>query len=566
MTASLTASEVENDLAVVIRNEADTSDITTLNVDEGGSAKYKVKLAVLPTANVTVALTAATGDDSDITFSPSSLSFNTSNWNQLKTVTVRARQDNSDVAAGTKTITHTANGGNYSNITGTLTATESDNDTGSFVFSPANNVRVSENGTGTYTVKLSHEPGANVTVTLTEGTTAPNNDTDITINNPSLTFTPDNYDTAQTVTLAADDDSDKLSGKRDITHTASGANSGYAGDRAGFDAVTGTMTAVEAEDDLAVLIRNDADASDITTLNVDEGGSAKYKVKLSTQPTASVTVKLTAATGDSDITFSPSSMTFSTSSWDKAKTVTVRARQDNTDVIAGTKTITHTANGGDYTNVTSTLIATEVEDDTLTLVFNPTDDVQVNEGGTGTYTIKPEPQARRQYGHRRLYAARTTTTTATSASRTRTIQHDRATSRAALPSHRTNWNIARTITLDADDDDDVRNGQAEITHRINNTGPYYNITAHEVENDPGILIRNYADDSGPPLRWRLPPLLRRAGRQHRPIQGQARHPARGHGNRDHRGEDGRRQRHHDKQPVQQAADLHHRQTGTGVRP
>ena len=77
-------------------------------------------------------------------------------------------------------------------------------------------------------------------VAIAEGTTAPNNDADITISNPlnkTLTFTRDDYDTAQTVTLAADGDGDQIDGTRDITHTASGANSGYAGDRAGLLAV-----------------------------------------------------------------------------------------------------------------------------------------------------------------------------------------------------------------------------------------------------------------------------------------------------------------------------------------
>ena len=79
-----------------------------------------------------------------------------------------------------------------------------------------------------------------MTVTIAEGTTAPNNDADITISNPlnkTLTFTRDDYDTAQTVTLAADGDGDQIDGTRDITHTASGAKSGYAGDRAGMLAV-----------------------------------------------------------------------------------------------------------------------------------------------------------------------------------------------------------------------------------------------------------------------------------------------------------------------------------------
>ncbi len=501
-SATLFAIEAEDDVGIVLP--------ATASVNEAGTGTYRVRLSAEPTGNVYVSVRAASGSgqDTDITIKDTddstdgdqtgSILFTADNWSTSRTVTLTARDDD-DKVIGSRTINHSASGGQYGGITGTVTAEEAENDRAVVLSKSA--VSVPEGSTATYTVKLNAAPSANVTVTIAEGTTAPNNDTDITVTGPlskRLTFcryswgctSPNTvWSTAQTVTLTADDDNDSTNGSRTINHTADSTDTNY-------DDLTASLTASEVENDLAVLIRNEDDTSTITSLNVDEGGSAKYKVKLSTQPTASVTVKLTAATGDSDITFSPSSMTFSTSSWNQLKTVTVRARQDNTDVIPGTKTITHTANGGDYVNVTATLTATEVEDDTLTLVFNPTDDVQVNEGGTGTYTLKlsHKPAANadivivccsHNYDDGDLGIKDTDDSTPGDQPGGVTFTPD-------------NWNIARTITLDADEDDDAKNGQAEVTHQINNTGPYYNITAHEVENDPGILIRNYADDSDLP--------------------------------------------------------------------
>ena len=82
-------------------------------------------------------------------------------------------------------------------------------------------------------------PSANVTVTIAEGTTAPNNDTDITVTSPSsktLTFCSSSWgctspntlwSTVQTVTLTADEDNDNDSGSRTINHTADSTDTNY---------------------------------------------------------------------------------------------------------------------------------------------------------------------------------------------------------------------------------------------------------------------------------------------------------------------------------------------------
>ena len=241
------------------------------------------------------------------------LTFTPDDYSTAQTVTLEAAADNDDVGNGTRQITHSASNGGYDNKSATLTATEQDNDTASAAITlSASTVDVNENGTGTYTVKLSHKPGADVTVTLAESTTSPNNDSNITVKTPtgkSLTFTPDNYDTAQTVTLQATDDSDNLQGKRDIIHTVQTASGGYG------TSVTATITATEVDDENNIIFRNSADNADITGLEVAEGGSATYKVKLNVLPTANVSVALT-ATGDSSITFSPSSLAFTPQNYD----------------------------------------------------------------------------------------------------------------------------------------------------------------------------------------------------------------------------------------------------------
>ena len=287
VSRSITAREIDNTGQIKLRDAADSADITAISVPEGGNTTYKVKLSHQPTGSVTVRLqlqSTSDGGDGDISASPTTLYFNTSNWNTAKTVTVRAQEDDNDSDRGTRVITHTATGGSYNGATTTtktLTATELDNEVG-ITITPASGLTVTEGSTATYTVKLAAQPTHDVNITITEGTTAPNDDSDITVTTPSnktLTFTTQNYDTAQTVTVSAGEDADKLDGSRSLTHTASST-----GDLS-YNGLSETVTVTEIENDPAILL-------DRATIEVPEGRIATYTVRLSSPPTANVIVTM----------------------------------------------------------------------------------------------------------------------------------------------------------------------------------------------------------------------------------------------------------------------------------
>jgi hypothetical protein len=92
-------------------------------------------------------------------------------------------------------------------------------------------------------------------------------------------------------------------------------------------------------------------------LTVPEGGSAPLSVKLNQAPTSSVTVAV-GRTGDTDVTVSPATLTFTTANWNTAQTVTVSGAQD-ADSTNGTATIGLTASGWTAASVT----ANESDDD-----------------------------------------------------------------------------------------------------------------------------------------------------------------------------------------------------------
>ncbi|MCK4765179.1 MAG: hypothetical protein KAW12_23470 [Candidatus Aminicenantes bacterium] len=69
--------------------------------------------------------------------------------------------------------------------------------------------------------------------------------------------------------------------------------------------------------------------TDTTEVTVPEGGTAEFRVKLSPQPAADVTVHVSHVSGDSDITVQDgSSLTFTTSNWGTYQTVTLAAADD----------------------------------------------------------------------------------------------------------------------------------------------------------------------------------------------------------------------------------------------
>ena len=169
----------------------------TLAVGEGSSNTFTVKLAAQPTSDVTVTAAQTAGDSDLGVTGGATLTFTIANWNTPQTVTIGAAED-ADAANGTATIAVTSSG-----LTSqTVTATEVDNDTVGIMVTPTSGLVTSESGaTATFTVQLSSQPIADVTIALsssdtTEGTVAP----------ASLTFTSSNWNAPQVVTITGVDD------------------------------------------------------------------------------------------------------------------------------------------------------------------------------------------------------------------------------------------------------------------------------------------------------------------------------------------------------------------------
>ena len=130
--------------------------------------------------------------------------------------------------------------------------------------------------------------------------------------------------------------------------------------------VTGTTTntSVTAPDAVTLTITDD-DTRGVpvtpTELTVNEGASNTYKVVLTSRPTATVTVEVTAPS-NTDVTVDRTELVFQPGRWDTAQTVKVEAAQDTGDDDESA-TITHTVSGGDYDGETAADVDVKVEDD-----------------------------------------------------------------------------------------------------------------------------------------------------------------------------------------------------------
>ena len=213
-----------------------------------------------------------------------------------------------------------------------------------------------------YTVKLNSKPTDTVTVTIGGANPAVSLSGATLSNTNTLTFTTSNWDTAQTVTVTPVEDANGIAETITLTHIQSG------GDYTGIAADSVTVNVTDSDTRNVVLSP--------TSLTVTEGDDTgvSYTVRLSTQPSDTVSVSIGGHSG-TDLSISgaaPSNsntLTFSTSNWNTAQMVTVKAGHDG-NADDESETLTHTASGGDYANLTKDLPVTVTDDAPATVTVS----------------------------------------------------------------------------------------------------------------------------------------------------------------------------------------------------
>ena len=341
------------------------------------------KIAKVRTGSVLTAVTSTT------------LTFTAINYNIAQTVIVVGVNDDVESSDGrTVDIAFRASGGGYTGVTREIEATVTDNDDNSsgITITPSTNVRVDENNidaTETYTVRLDPAPTSTVRVTVRSAdpkiakvrTGSGTATTSIT-----LTFTATNTD--QTVTVVGVNDDVAADRSVTITHTTSGA---LGADKTGKHNIKVTVNNVA---DTAAVTIDDSGLKPIK----ENGGRDTYSVKLGSEPTSNVIVRVLNSS-PKVATVSPQSLTFTPRSWKTPRTVIVTSMNDDVDTRNRRTTIAHYIVMGDAAEYNTLAVAynaapgdhqvivTVTDDDDAGLTVTP-ESLIISQGRTDTFTVK----------------------------------------------------------------------------------------------------------------------------------------------------------------------------------
>ncbi|HTJ42147.1 MAG TPA: Ig-like domain-containing protein [Kofleriaceae bacterium] len=410
-------------------------DSATVTLGEGGTTTFNAHLAAQPSGTTMVMV--VSGNPGKASVGPALLSFDGTNYMTDQPITVTGVQDN-DLADESVTITLSSTG--FPNRV--VTAGVTDDDTQAVVVT-SQSVTVNEGTTNTVGVSLAFQPSANVvvSVTSTDPTTA-------SVNPSSLTFTPQNYDTPQNVTITGVEDSNAIADSTTLTMSAAGAT-------------PASVTVNVPDNDTLGIVTS------VATLSFAETGTGTIGFKLSAQPQANTTVTI-ASSNTAKATVSPASLTFTTSNWNAFQNVTVTGVHD-VDAVDASINVTGTS----APLATATVPTTVTDVDSVTIVTSVSS-VSLAEGGTGTYTVKlaAQPQANVTVNITSPNTAKATV------------------SPAMMTFTTSNWNVAQTETVTGVQDQDI--ADETVSLQVASSGlPTVNVTANVADDDTEqILVAN----------------------------------------------------------------------------
>ncbi len=434
--------------AQLVVTDDDTAGITispnSLTVTEGGPSRdYTIKLDSQPTSDVTV--TVALPSNAGFTVNPGSVTFTPQNW-RPQSISVTATEDENITDEPAAIISHTVTSSDalYRNAAAasvSVTVRDDDRDIG--VTISETSMTIEEGTTGTYTVVLRSQPTGDVTVTI-----AGNTDTDVSLYKNTLTFTDEDWNAAQTVTVTAEQDEDTVD-EDDVTLTHTVAST----DDSEYDGVSADSVTVSITDD-------DGAPPGVTvsksSLTIQEGSSDTYTVVLDSQPAGDVTVTI-AGHASTDVSLDKTTLTFTDQDWNTTQVVTVTADHDDDNEDEEDVTLTHTVAStadSDYDGITVDSVTVSVTDDDARVDIYPTA-VTVPERQSARYTVvlNTEP-----------------TGDVTVTINDPTDNTDVITNPATLTFTTEDWNSPQLVTVNAASDSDDDEDSATITHTVSGYG------------------------------------------------------------------------------------------------
>jgi hypothetical protein len=293
--------------------------LTTTEV--GRNATFTVVLDSQPRDLVTVNL--ASDNPAEGTVSTPTLNFNAENWDTPQTVTVTGVND--DIADGNISYNiildaAMSNDPNYNGVNpADVSVINADNELPGVTVNPTEGLTTSEGGnTAEFEVVLNTQPIDTVNFSISS-----NDPTEGTVDQPTLSFTPDNWNTPQTVTVTGVND-DFADGEINYTVAITA------------DANTSDPNYQTIDPPDVNLVNQDNNIADIVVspttglVTSEAAGNDTFTLVLTSQPRADVVVNLS-SNKPTEGRVSSEALTFTATNWQTPQTVTVTGVDDRVD-------------------------------------------------------------------------------------------------------------------------------------------------------------------------------------------------------------------------------------------
>jgi hypothetical protein len=470
---------IDNDTAgITVRDKKGTAN------EGGGSMTFTVALNSRPAGTVTIDVSGSPAAQASV--SPSSLTFQPSDWSSAQQVTVTGIND--EVVDGdpiyTVTLVAASNSDqDYDNLEPeSVTTPIVDNDTEGITVVILDDESSELGDPASFSIVLNSQPTENVTIPLSSSNP---NEGSLAAADTSVVFTPDDWNSAQIITVHGEDDQIDDGNKqyRILTGPAESDDPLYSG--LNHDDSDSNITNIDNEA-AGISLEILDDTSRETAIPDGDDGTASFRVVLNSQPTDTVRIPIESSNtleGSLDgVTF----IEFTTANWDEAQTITVVGVND--DSVDGNQDYqitldSPTSDDPGYSALAPRQVAlSNVDDDSPGVDISPPPDeaLIISEGPPGPKTATFDIVLRSQPKGVVTIPLSVSDDTEATLGQVTSVEFDS-----------TDWRTTKQITVTAVDDN-IKDGQQAtkvLTGAVESTDSDYND-----RNPPDVLLNTVDND------------------------------------------------------------------------
>ncbi|MDH5560220.1 MAG: hypothetical protein OEY59_05135 [Deltaproteobacteria bacterium] len=372
--ADLTLQNIDNDSAGVM-----VGTVSGNTTETGGQATLTVSLASQPLGEVKLGVSSS--DPTEGLVSPSNLNFTPTNWNAPQTLIVSGVDD--DLADGNQSYSIVFDNSvstdmSYQGIKPQAAVLQNiDNDSAGINVSEISGNTTEAGGSASFAVSLASQPFGDVAISLTSSDL-----TEGRVVGGSLIFTASNWNAAQTVSVVGVDDS-QVDGNQGYSVVLSPASSS-----------DGMYDGLKGNDVSVVNIDNDSSGIIVSVplgTTTEMGGTTSFSISLTSQPISDVDIAVT-STNLAEGSVFPNNVTFNSTNWDVAQTVTVTGADDTladgnqTYIISLASAI---SGDGNYNGMKPNDVSvTNIDNDSAGVIVSSISGHTTESGETASFTVE----------------------------------------------------------------------------------------------------------------------------------------------------------------------------------